>query len=536
MSKNGKLELSRRKALASLGAIGVASAGAGLGTSAYFSDEESFTNNTLTAGELDLKIDWTEHYYDGSESLRDGVGTVSTDSGEDLLGFPSAAPTPEKTVYVKDEQQFMANTAIEAFPDILDDEDDYDAQKEPIDDDICDLPADLDGVLSHPFRTRGTFGGDLNPQTTEEGDALVNIGDVKPGDFGEVTFSFHLCGNPGYVWLTGESVDASENGVTEPEAESDHEQEGVVELLDETRAAVWYDTGEDGTFGPDLDDKEDGEGDNIFGEGETFIPLTGSLRSVLQALEGDMFMLDPQPIGNGGDSGDSGGAGEVEYPTVTGTVDVDIPKIDETIVTDGDERFGGTRNYTCADYEDNLDQFEEGDLVGSEILNPGDDQIVEGASYSGCTTITVDAYDPEEDTGKITLSSSGPVLIVSVKGGPNGEQVYVFDEPVILDGATFTTPGNYGISNIDVCCPVGDDDGDNGDIPLAENGDRCFQNSTTAYIGFEWWVPTQVGNEIQTDSVEFDLGFYTEQCRHNDDPGQTMDEGGDEDEVTEGGS
>jgi hypothetical protein len=36
------------------------------------------------------------------------------------------------------------------------------------------------------------------------------------------------------------------------------------------------------------------------------------------------------------------------------------------------------------------------------------------------------------------------------------------------------------------------------------------------YIGFEWWVPRSVGNEIQSDSVTFDLGFYTEQCRNND--------------------
>ena len=39
-----------------LGAIGVASAGAGLGTTAFFSDSESFENNTLTAGELDLFV------------------------------------------------------------------------------------------------------------------------------------------------------------------------------------------------------------------------------------------------------------------------------------------------------------------------------------------------------------------------------------------------------------------------------------------------------------------------------------------------
>jgi len=49
-------DLSRRKMLAGLGAIGLASAGAGLGTSAYFSDTEAFTNNTLTAGTLDMSV------------------------------------------------------------------------------------------------------------------------------------------------------------------------------------------------------------------------------------------------------------------------------------------------------------------------------------------------------------------------------------------------------------------------------------------------------------------------------------------------
>ena len=48
--------LSRRKMLAGLGAIGLASAGAGLGTSAYFSDREEFEDNSLTAGTLDMSV------------------------------------------------------------------------------------------------------------------------------------------------------------------------------------------------------------------------------------------------------------------------------------------------------------------------------------------------------------------------------------------------------------------------------------------------------------------------------------------------
>jgi predicted ribosomally synthesized peptide with SipW-like signal peptide len=36
------------------------------------------------------------------------------------------------------------------------------------------------------------------------------------------------------------------------------------------------------------------------------------------------------------------------------------------------------------------------------------------------------------------------------------------------------------------------------------------------YVGFEWWIPTEVGNEIQTDRVRFDLRFAAVQCRNND--------------------
>ncbi|MEF8887049.1 MAG: SipW-dependent-type signal peptide-containing protein [Haloarculaceae archaeon] len=52
-----KYELSRRKALAALGTIGVAGAGAGMGTSALFSDEEGFEDNTITAGTLDMAVE-----------------------------------------------------------------------------------------------------------------------------------------------------------------------------------------------------------------------------------------------------------------------------------------------------------------------------------------------------------------------------------------------------------------------------------------------------------------------------------------------
>jgi hypothetical protein len=69
-----------------------------------------------------------------------------------------------------------------------------------------------------------------------------------------------------------------------------------------------------------------------------------------------------------------------------------------------------------------------------------------------------------------------------------------------------------------------------GDILAEEGGgmsDRnCFSavsandtNDQTHSVGFAWWLPVDHANEIQTDSATFDLGFYTEQCRHNDGEG-----------------
>jgi hypothetical protein len=57
-----------------------------------------------------------------------------------------------------------------------------------------------------------------------------------------------------------------------------------------------------------------------------------------------------------------------------------------------------------------------------------------------------------------------------------------------------------------------------GEGPTSDQRD-CFDAETSYCIGAHWWVPDDVGNEIQGDIVEFDIGFYTEQCRHNDGSG-----------------
>ncbi|MEZ3145310.1 SipW-dependent-type signal peptide-containing protein [Halobaculum sp. MBLA0143] len=78
-------DLSRRKMLAGLGAVGLASAGAGLGTSAFFSDTEELENNSITAGTLDMSVTATvvaaNDYWANQTSFE--LGASTTADGQD---------------------------------------------------------------------------------------------------------------------------------------------------------------------------------------------------------------------------------------------------------------------------------------------------------------------------------------------------------------------------------------------------------------------------------------------------------------------
>jgi predicted ribosomally synthesized peptide with SipW-like signal peptide len=55
---DGRTGLSRRQLLVGAGTVGGAAALGGAGSMAFFSDEETFANNELVAGELDLAVAW----------------------------------------------------------------------------------------------------------------------------------------------------------------------------------------------------------------------------------------------------------------------------------------------------------------------------------------------------------------------------------------------------------------------------------------------------------------------------------------------
>jgi len=226
-----KLTLTRRRLLAGLGTIGVASAGAGLGTTAYFSDQEAFENNQLTAGEFDLKMDWQVTYTgpNGFEYVtaspdqyrNENLDTLARD---DLFNLISGADGIRDPI---DSRDAIANRAFGG---------DYD--------DLTETQAE---IVEDAFRSQFA---DV-PQDLFEMRPVVDLDDVKPGDSGSVSFSLHLFDNPGYIWLNGRLVEARENGHTEPEHEDldtvgDANEvstllDNDVELLDEIRVTVWYD-------------------------------------------------------------------------------------------------------------------------------------------------------------------------------------------------------------------------------------------------------------------------------------------------------
>jgi predicted ribosomally synthesized peptide with SipW-like signal peptide len=74
--------ISRRGALGGLVAVGAAAAGAGLGTRALFSDSESFTNNSVTAGELDLEVAWRKTVVQGTTTTEETSGDFPTPTDE----------------------------------------------------------------------------------------------------------------------------------------------------------------------------------------------------------------------------------------------------------------------------------------------------------------------------------------------------------------------------------------------------------------------------------------------------------------------
>jgi predicted ribosomally synthesized peptide with SipW-like signal peptide len=590
MTDKHPLELSRRKILAGLGSIGVASAGVGLGTSAYFSDTETFTNNELVAGQLDMKVSWEEHYSDWSEDEAEFASMPGPEQEPDLsLSAPPGGKPIE--LVVSDWDGFMGTTLQEQFP-----EGGLEAGEDP-----CEALADVPDDLEAP---------------------VIELEDVKPGDFGEVTFDFSLCDNPGYVWMNGELVSEAENGLTEPESKDPDENDVAGSSADtegdEVQIATNGSLGATSLEDPGLDAEM--LANSLVSDQSDVEVVPGSVNFVGDPRGGGMFTGGGSAVGiEDGVILSSGKVVDVEGPndlentttdlgtpgdpdldtlTTENTFNASILEFDFTVPDDADKVYFnyvfGSEEYNefvGSTFNDVFGFFVNGQNValvddpsgpgtlpaainninngqpGIQPTNPDlyvnndpfdpdstgntvpSDQLADTEMDGFTVVLDVEAdVDPGEtnsmklaiaDTADAVLDSwvlieSGSITTEPEEEGgeselpdalrarlwyDDGDNIRQDDEEVFLEGSlrevlTALSNGN----GVPLDGDQGDDFDEMGD-PTADTRGCYTAADDVHYVGFQWWLPIDHGNEVQTDSVTFDLGFYTEQCRHNDGEG-----------------
>ncbi|MEF8799473.1 MAG: SipW-dependent-type signal peptide-containing protein [Halolamina sp.] len=215
---NDTFGLSRRKLLGAAGTIGGAAAIGGSSTLAFFSDEERFPNNQLTAGELDLKLAWQELYFGASAEDAFESGSISTANLFANQALTESYPAPG------------AGVTFETLA-----SDDACAESSF----YADTPEDLDPTAASSHRS---LNDDTYNTQANQPKPILSITDAKPADFGFLRFRLVLCDNPGYIWVSGTLETEAENGLNEPESKDSDQptgaQAGGGELADELRVRL----------------------------------------------------------------------------------------------------------------------------------------------------------------------------------------------------------------------------------------------------------------------------------------------------------
>lgn len=154
-------------------------------TGAFFSDSETSTGNTFTAGDIDLQIDSVAHYN----------GMVCTLVGQSYVYIPEANVTLNGTF------QPVANAN-------MDGQTEWDAYN-------------LANPTQYPQAGTACTGtwpvGNLNENTLGM-DEFFNFSDIKPGDNGENTISVHVGSNDAWMCASIAGITDADNTQTEPEA------------------------------------------------------------------------------------------------------------------------------------------------------------------------------------------------------------------------------------------------------------------------------------------------------------------------------
>ncbi|WP_435332572.1 hypothetical protein [Haloarchaeobius sp. TZWWS8] len=553
MTQDNKISLSRRQVLAGLGTIGVASAGAGLGTTAFFSDTERLSG-WYEAGRVDLLLDYRTTYmpwerYDLQMVPEDQRPPVVPETGGMTYQLDSVPDFGE--VLTHDE---WGRRVIE-----------LDACADPKDEFSAQL---IDG----------------------EAGMFIDLDDIKPLDRGETTFSLHLCGNPSYLKIRAADIEYAEDyreGVstpTEPEREHGDDDE-VGELQEFMHVCLWYD--------PNCNNLRDTEQqtvcvqlalDNSDSMDAEYVPggeadptklstVKAGALALIDALEDEVDPddddLTPKKVGVTLFNGDGDENPVINADSIDPTADAATLRTlindeynGDQADADGSVAAGITdaadRVEDCADYNivvvvsngvenivDARDAADEAlgrdgiDEVIMVLIQPGDATVAEFADFDG----QVFEVDTPEDMEDAWLSIVQQVVAAQVVAG---EEVCVFEGTLaqLLDV----------IDDGDVILPPATGEGASCTLGEATNtADNCFKEGVHCYA-LEWYIPCKLFgtpeepgfadlnvcgyenmahyllerfelndrseieglvNVAQTDTVHFELIFTAEQCRHN---------------------
>jgi predicted ribosomally synthesized peptide with SipW-like signal peptide len=163
-----------------------------------------------------------------------------------------------------------------------------------------DLKVDCNSTWWRNYNELGDVGptlkGEINfPLRDLTVEKFFNWSDIKPGDWGEVTLSFHLYSNPGWIWFHINNTMDYENGFSEPERWEDPTP-NIGDLSQFIYTFLWLDEGRiPGFQGKDIDPWE---GNNIFDEWEDATgyminePVVYGIPYVEDATFYDMYAYD----------------------------------------------------------------------------------------------------------------------------------------------------------------------------------------------------------------------------------------------------
>ncbi|MFW5964132.1 MAG: VWA domain-containing protein [Natronomonas sp.] len=461
-------DLTRRKLLVGAGAVGLASAGAGLGTSAFFSDTESFDDNALTAGTLDLKLDYKSTYLGGPGRLEDVKA----------MGYPDAEDLGDGR-YLLDQAPSPAD--MQEWEDLV--------QGEQFD--FCSPEAD-------EYLVNG------------DGIPVFTLEDVKPGDSGEVTISLHICDNPAYLQLFGDLTENLENGQTEAELEAEGEDsDGIGELADAIEVCIWYDEDCDNVFEPT------GTGQ----QQELEVALVSDVSGSMSQEIGDLKIAATNFVDN------------LSSPDEAAAISFNSSaSLDQELTTNYQAVKDAINNYSAGGGTDIADGLDAGtdELLNGTNATPGASKVLillgdggsarnpaiaaaDAAKNAGIRIFTV-ALGSGADTQLLEDIASSPDDAFIAPDPADLDTVYAEIAQIVLEGEQKILSGTMAEVFDELA------EGVLLDGNRQEEVVQPYPGATTQCIGFEWELPFEVGNEVQSDSIAFDIGINAEQSRHNDSP------------------